>query len=203
MKLIVGLGNPGEKYEDTRHNIGFMTIDTLLKKYEDLSKTFWDEDGKNKSLTKKITIAGEPVLLVKPTTFMNNSGRAVAHVSNYYKIKPEDIIVIHDDIDIPLGKEKIRFGGGGGGHHGVESIIEMLGTDKFLRVRLGIGSSERTEKPRKNHIYIEDYVLSRFPAQEKGKVKSIIAQTVKNIGLLLEHGVEKYMSKYNSSTKQA
>lgn len=203
MKLLVGLGNPGEKYENTRHNAGFVVLDTLLKKYEDLSKTFWETDKKNHSLTKKITIAGESVMLVKPTTFMNESGRAVAAVAAYYKIPSEDIIVIHDDIDLPLGKERIRFGGGAGGHHGVESIIERLGTDKFLRIRLGIGSSERIEdKSSKKRAFIEGYVLSVFPAQEKGKLKTMVNQTLKSIALLIEHGIETYMSKYNGVDKK-
>ena len=203
MKLLVGLGNPGEKYENTRHNAGFVVLDTLLKKYEDLDKTFWETDKKNHALTKKITIAGESVLLVKPMTFMNDSGRAVLAVSSYYKILSEDIIVIHDDIDLPLGKERIRFGGGAGGHHGVESIIEHLKTDKFLRVRLGIGTSERQEdKSNKKRAFIEDYVLSVFPAQEKGKLKTMVNQTLKNIVLLVEHGIETYMSKYNGVDKK-
>ena len=203
MKLLVGLGNPGEKYDNTRHNAGFVVLDTLLKKYEDLEKTFWETDKKNHALTKKITIGKEAVLLVKPTTFMNDSGKAVAAVASYYKIPSEDIIVIHDDIDIQFGKEKIRFGGGAGGHHGVESIIEHLKTDKFLRVRLGIGSSERQEeRSNKKHAFIEKYVLANFPAQEKGKLKSMITQTVKKIVLLIEHGIDTYMSKYNISSKQ-
>lgn len=203
MKLLVGLGNPGEKYENTRHNAGFVVLDALLKKYENLDKTFWETDKKNYALTKKITIGKEAVLLVKPTTFMNDSGKAVAAVASYYKVPSEDIIVIHDDIDIQFGKEKIRFGGGAGGHHGVESIIEHLKTDKFLRVRLGIGSSERQEeRSNKKHAFIEKYVLANFPAQEKGKLKSMITQTVRKIVLLIEHGIDTYMSKYNISSKQ-
>lgn len=200
MKLIVGLGNPGEQYTKTRHNLGFIVLDSLLKKLESVDKTFWDTDKKNKSEIKRITTDGSPALFVKPMTFMNSSGYAVAGVANYYKIKPEDIFVVHDDLDLPFGKLKVRFGGGAGGHNGVASVIEQLGTDKFLRIRLGIGHPGKTEdgKPKKTHHSVEDYVLSQFASNEKGKVKTMTKEASKTITLLLKHGIDTYMSKFHS-----
>ena len=200
MKLLVGLGNPGEKYEKTRHNLGFVTLDHLLKKIENLDNSFWDEEKKIKSQTKKVNIKGTPVLLIRPLTFMNESGIAVAAASSYYKVKPEDIIVIHDDLDLPLGKIRVRFGGGHGGHKGVESIMNSLGTDKFLRMRLGIGHPHHHEgklKEGKSHIAVEDYVLSNFSSSDKGKVKTMTSKVVKIVDQIMEHGIENYLSKFN------
>lgn len=194
MKIIVGLGNPGEKYDKTRHNLGFMTLDALLEKFEPLKQTFWEDEKKLKSQVKELTIKNEKVLLVKPQTFMNDSGEAVVKVLNYYKVELEDLYVIHDDLDLPYGKIRIRFGGSGGGHHGIESIIEHVG-DKFLRIRLGIGSD--TPQKEDNKRKVEDYVLGRISSQEKGKTKTMTHEAIKSLELILEHGIEKYMGKYN------
>src|SRR3989344_5959569 len=143
MKLLVGLGNPGEKYRNTRHNMGFTVLDRLLEDLEPLSKTFWEparlasesvagRGGKNLALIKKINHEGTSIILMKPKTFMNNSGIAVKNISDYYRIFPSNIYVVHDDVDLPLGKLRVRFGGAAGGHKGVESIIQSLGTDQFL-----------------------------------------------------------------------
>lgn len=200
MKLLVGLGNPGEKYEKTRHNLGFVVLNHLLKKIENLDNSFWDEEKKIKSQTKKVNIKGSAVLLIKPLTFMNDSGNAVAAASSYYKISPEDIIVIHDDLDLPLGKIRVRFGGGHGGHKGVESVIKYLNTDKFLRIRLGIGHPHHHEgklKEGKSHIAVEDYVLSVFSSSDKGKVKTMTTQVVKIVDQIMAHGIDLYLSKFN------
>lgn len=202
MKLLVGLGNPGEKYEKTRHNLGFVVLDHLLKKIENLNNSFWDEEKKIKSQTKKVDIKGSTVLLIKPLTFMNESGNAVAAASSYYKIEPKDIIIIHDDLDLPLGKIRVRFGGGHGGHKGVESVIKHLNTDKFLRVRLGIGHPHHHEgklKEGKSHIAVEDYVLSIFSPSDKGKVKTMTSQVVKIVDQIMAHGIDLYLSKFNPS----
>lgn len=200
MKLLVGLGNPGDKYEKTRHNLGFVVLDHLLRKIENLDNSFWDEEKKIKSLTKKVNIKNSPTLLLKPLTFMNESGTAVAAASSYYKINPEDIILIHDDLDLPLGKIRVRFGGGHGGHKGVESVINHLNTDKFLRIRLGIGHPHHHEgklKTGKSHIAVEDYVLSVFSSSDKGKVKTMTSQVVKIVDQIMEHGIDLYLSKFN------
>lgn len=194
MKILVGLGNPGEKYQDTRHNVGFITVDTLLKQFEPLKKTFWEQDEKID--TKNLKINGEEVLLAKPKTFMNNSGYAIKALLGKQKANPEDLVLIYDDVDLPLGKLRVRFGGAAGGHHGVESVIEQLGNDKFLRIRLGIGNSkyENSKKVKKD---LSEYVVAPFTAQEKKKVKEMINQAIRSTLLILEHGIDKYMSKYN------
>lgn len=197
VKLIVGLGNPGEKYNNSRHNLGFVTLDHLLQKLTKAKNTFWNEEKKVKALTHEIEINGEKIVLMKPTTFMNESGRAVAAFAAYYKVSPEDIIIIHDELDMPLGKIRIRFGGSGGGHNGVSDIIERLGTDKFLRIRIGIGKEARRVGP---HSDTSDYVLGTFETHEKGKVTSVVKQAIKDILLLQKHGIDLYMSKYNKKS---
>jgi len=177
MKLIVGLGNPGEKYAKTRHNLGFMVVDKFLRKLTPSQKTVWQESKKFNSLVAKV---GD-VLLVKPQTMMNASGFAVAKIADFYKIKPEDIWIIHDDVDLPLGELKIRSGGAAAGHHGVESIIKHLGTDKFVRFRLGIGHPGRGADG-----LVEKYVLREFGINEKAKVKRMIKKTVKALRLAVE-----------------
>lgn len=194
MKLIVGLGNPGEKYENSRHNLGSVTLDHLLKKLTKLKETYWKEDKKLKALTQEVELDGEKIVLMKPTTFMNDSGIAVQKYSSYFKIEPQEIYVVHDELDLPLGKIRIRFGGSGGGHNGVASIIEKLGTDKFLRVRLGIGHETRQHFTKDS----SDYVLGSFETHEKGKVNSLIKQAIKDILLVHKHGIDLYMSKYNT-----
>lgn len=201
MKLIVGLGNPGEKYENTRHNIGFETLDSLLKKYESLKESVWEESKKTKSLLKKVEICKTPTLLAKPLTYMNNSGMAVSLLLQYYKIKPEDLIVINDELDLPLGKLQIRFGGGSAGHKGIESIISAIKTDKFLRIRMGIGHPHSRMKYKevriKNDDSVSSYVVSHFGENEHKDVRTMKKHVQKNIELIVEHGIETFMSKYN------
>ena len=200
MKIIIGLGNPGDKYTGTRHNIGFETLDHLLQKYEPLNETKWDESKKTKSEIKKRSIKKLDTLLAKPQTHMNNSGMAASLLAQYYKAKPEDIIVIHDELDLPLGKIQIRFGGGSAGHNGIESVISSLGTDKFLRIRMGVGKPIRIDGSKfdqKRRESVEHYVLDRFSESEHHEVRTMIKHVQKNLELLLEHGFETFMSKYN------
>ncbi len=197
MKVIVGLGNHEEKYLNTRHNLGFLVLDQLLEKLEPLNKTFWDSKKNLKADIKQVKFKDNTLLLAKPTTFMNNSGWAVSKILSFYKVSPEDLIVIQDELDIPFGKIRVRFGGGAGGHHGVESIIEHLGTDKFLRIRLGIGQSSKTSILRDKGEVVSDYVLSTFSPHEKGKLRTLIKEAIKNTEQILEHGIDVYMSKYN------
>ncbi len=196
MKLIVGLGNPGGEYEDTRHNIGYMVVDKLAREIGRESLK-WIEDSKRQALVAKV---GE-VILVKPVTFMNHSGIAVAGLANFYKIKPEEIWVIHDDIDLPLGKIRIRQGGGTAGHNGLESIIKHLGSDAFLRVRLGIGRGREDIKRNTNqnlsHQAVIDFVLSRFTQSEAGSLKKLIKYGVEAVRLILKDGIDKAMNRFN------
>lgn len=197
-KLIVGLGNPGEKYANSRHNLGFITLDHLLQKVTRAKNTYWEENRKFKAHTHEVEINGKKFVLLKPTTFMNDSGQSVSLYMSYFKIDPEDLLVIHDELDMPLGKIRIRFGGSGGGHNGVSDIIEKLGTDKFLRIRMGIGREARRNKMQND---TSDYVLGKFETHEKGKVNSMVKQAIKDILLIQKHGIDLYMSKYNGQSK--
>ncbi len=185
MKLIVGLGNPGEKYEKTRHNLGFMIVEHFLKDFQSAKNTLWEDSKKFKSEISQIEWQRrslhsgqaliEQVMLVKPKTYMNNSGLAVQLLTTYYKLLTTDIWIIHDDIDLPLGSMKIRFGGASAGHHGVESIMEKLGTDKFWRFRMGTGLKNQKSNIKNQKLKnVEDYVLGNFVGQERGKVKNLI-----------------------------
>ncbi len=201
MKLIVGLGNLGDKYKDTRHNIGFESLDYLLKKLESLDESTWEDNKKTKSLIKKVMIKDTPALLAKPLTYMNNSGMAVSLLLDYFKIAPEDLIVIHDELDLPLGKLQIRFGGGTAGHNGVESLVEHLKTDKFLRIRMGVGKPiklEGTKFDQKRHHSVEQYVLQRFEDNEYHEVRTMIKHIARELPLLITHGFENYMSKFHT-----
>ena len=205
MKLIVGLGNPGDKYEKTRHNFGFMVADAFLKAFEDVSHTVWNDNKKLKSDIAEIDwqpqVKGhemERVILAKPKTFMNNSGMAVSLIANFYKVKPIDVWIINDDADIPLGSIKIRFGGASAGHHGVESIIESLGTDKFWRFRMGIGEEKHGLHVHQAKAGIDDFVLGKFSGQEHSKIKESVKRAVKAIEEGLENGLESAQNQYNT-----
>lgn len=204
MKLIVGLGNPGEKYEITRHNLGFMVLENFLKDFESVKDTQWENSDKFKSGILQIEYKpkiGEliKVILAKPKTYMNNSGMAVQLISSFYKIKPDDIWIIHDDFDLPLGNMKIRFGGASAGHHGVESIISGLNSDKFWRFRMGTGESHAKGKMAKHKIrQAEDFVLSGFGKGEAGKIRELIKRGSKAISMALEEGLLASQNRFNT-----
>ncbi|MBI3984956.1 MAG: aminoacyl-tRNA hydrolase [Candidatus Levybacteria bacterium] len=204
MKLIVGLGNPGEKHESTRHNLGFIIIDHLLKDIESVRDGKWEENVKFKGeifsleyKPKKGEI--EKVILLKPKTYMNNSGMAVSLVASFYKVNPQDIWIIHDELDLPLGFMKIRLGGGAAGHHGVESVMTALNTDKFWRFRIGIGASKnRDEIAKHNFKNAKDFVLDIFRTGESGTVKHIIKRAVEALKLSLEKDINSAMNRFNT-----
>lgn len=189
MILIFGLGNPGEKYAKTRHNLGFMVVDELARKMLPLEKTTWREDKKSNSQVLSIQ---SQVILVKPQTFVNASGFAVKKLITNYKLLITNLWVIHDDVDLPLGKIKIRIGGAAAGHHGVESIIQELGTDKFVRFRLGIGHPGRG-----TDAQVERYVLREFDINEAGELTQMIKKCVKAIQVALVAGPEKAANQFN------
>ncbi|MDO8429562.1 MAG: aminoacyl-tRNA hydrolase [Candidatus Daviesbacteria bacterium] len=193
MKLIIGLGNPGEKYIFTRHNLGFMALDEYVKKHSG-PKYEWKLEKKFKSEVFKL---GE-LLLVKPQTHMNASGVAAGLLKSFFKIKVEDIIVIHDDLDLPLGKIRLRVGGSGGGHHGVEDIIFTLGEDNFTRIRLGIGNI-KSKSGEHNQISFEaeKFVVDNFISSEKSKVKQMLKKTTEALDLILEKGIEVAQNQLN------
>lgn len=189
VKLIVGLGNPGPKYEKTRHNLGFMVVDALARKMLPLEKTRWKTDPKANALILQVT---PELVLVKPQTFVNASGFSVEKLTRRYNLDASHLFVIHDDVDLPLGKIKIRIGGAAAGHHGVESIIQRLGTDKFVRFRLGIGHPGRG-----SDALVERYVLREFDINEAGEVKQMIKKCLKAIKIALVGGPEKAANQFN------
>jgi PTH1 family peptidyl-tRNA hydrolase len=202
MKLIVGLGNPGLKHEKTRHNLGFMIVDAFLKDFSSSAQDLWKEEKKFKSELAEINWQpkkglAQKVILVKPLTYMNGSGLAVSPISKFYKIDPENIWIIHDEVDLPLGGIKIRFGGASAGHKGVGSIIENLSTDKFWRFRIGIGA-QREKIQTKRVKAIDNYVLGEFSEGERGKAREIIKKGKKAIEDALEEGLEKAMNRFNT-----
>jgi peptidyl-tRNA hydrolase, PTH1 family len=211
MKLIVGLGNPGEKYEHTRHNFGFMVIEHLLKDLESVKNTVWSSTEKVKSdialIDWKPKVGkGEKIILAKPKTYMNNSGMAVGLLASFYKVEPTDIWIVYDELDLPLGAMKIRFGGAAAGHHGVESIMESLGTDKFWRFRLGIGvTRHHDDGDGKQHAIgrekikgAEQFVLDSFGHGEQGKVRELIKHGSQALEMALEKGIEAAMNRFNT-----
>ena len=171
MKLFVGLGNPGERYKLTRHNVGFMVLDKLIQK-----STVKGWDKKFDSFFNKIIIDQKSIILLKPLTFMNVSGHAVQKVKNFYDIDHNNIVIIHDDIDLELGKIKLKKGGGDGGHNGLKSIIKLIGSE-FNRIRIGVGRPEK--------INVSSYVLNDFPEIEVSFLKKIILKSCEGINLLI------------------
>ncbi len=189
MILIVGLGNPGERYAKTRHNLGFMVVDELARKWTK-GEVKWEDNKKFNSYT---LYPNSYTLLVKPQTSMNASGYAVAKLCNHLAIEPlSNLWVIHDDVDLPLGKIKIRIGGAAAGHHGVESIIQELETDQFARLRLGIGHPGRGADAQ-----VERYVLREFDINETGELRQMIKRSVKAIQVALVSGLERAMNQFN------
>ena len=184
MKMIVGLGNPGKEYENTRHNIGFMIIDEYSKEYKiNNFKT------KYNGLFAKVYRNGEYFVLLKPLSFMNLSGTVVSKFANYFKIKPEDILVIHDDLDLPVGKIKIKSKGSSGGHNGIKSIIEYLKTEEFNHFKVGVGNNKNIEN--------KDYVLGKFSKKELDIYNKLFTFSSNIIDDFLDLNIDKVMSKYN------
>ena len=203
MKLIVGLGNPGEKYEKTRHNLGFMVLDQFLKDVTETSDTKWSHEVKVKSdianFEWPVDSIIEKVILAKPRTYMNNSGMAVSLLANFYKIEPKDIWIVHDELDIPTGNMKIRIGGSSAGHKGIESIMNSLGTEKFYRFRLGIGVSRmQVDVGQRKMAQADEYVLDRFGSGDMGKIRELIKRSSKALICGLSEGIIVATNKYNS-----
>ena len=190
-KLIVALGNPGNEYENTRHNVGFAVLDAFGEKYTILGK----EEKKLLSWygKEKIEIGKEAheVILAWPTTFMNNSGEAVIKLLNWFKIEPSDLIVVHDDVALNLGKIRINFNSGAGGHHGIESIIQMLGgNQEFTRLRIGIG-------PDPGGDIRADYVLRKFLKEEENLVKKVTELSISALETIITKDVGEAMNRFN------
>ena len=186
MKLIVGLGNPGREYELTRHNIGFMAIDELAKRWN-ISLN----EQKFKGVFGAGFVNGEKVILLKPLTYMNLSGESIRPLMDYYKIDVEDFVVMYDDLDIPVGKLRLRMKGSAGGHNGVKSTISHLGTQEFQRIRMGI------DRP-KNGMKVVDYVLGRFTSEELPDVNHSIEKAADACEEWLNKPFLQIMNTFNS-----
>ena len=184
MKIIVGLGNPGAQYENTPHSVGFEAVDAIAA----LIGAAWEEKRQFKCLMARGAFAGCPVMLVKPQTFMNLSGESVAPVVKYHNATPTDLLVIQDDIDLPVGRMRIRKGGACGGHNGIRNIIERLGTPDFARLKLGVG------KDKSNVI---GHVLGKFDPQTRKTMDLVVAEAVKASEAILKDGPDRAMNAYN------
>lgn len=184
--LIAGLGNPGPKYAETRHNMGFMVADRLAAQH---NASFRKPSGRP-CLEADLHISTKGVVLIKPQTYMNRSGIAVQLTAAYYRIGPSDLLVVHDDLDLPLGRMKFVRGGGAGGHNGIRSIIEQLGTRDFPRLKIGIG---RPEGP----IPVDRYVLSPFSPKERPVVELVVDAASEAVVHFVENGIESAMNRFN------
>lgn len=191
MYIIAGLGNPGKEYHNTRHNVGFDVIDELADKYNiNVLET------RNKALTGKGVIAGQKVILVKPLTYMNLSGESIRLLADYYKIDPEtELIVISDDITLPPGALRVRKKGSAGGHNGLKNIIKQLGSENFMRIRMGVG-----EKPKQYDLV--DWVLGHFHKEERKAVDEAALKAVHAIEMILAGDVDGAMNEYNRKVPQ-
>ena len=184
--LVVGLGNPGDKYENTRHNVGFMVADELAERQKVPVQRL-----KFKALTNLVTISGEKVLLMKPVTYMNLSGEAVDQAADFYKIPPDHVLVISDDTALAPGRLRIRKGGSAGGHNGLKNIIQHLGTDQFPRVRVGVG-----EKPHPDYD-LADWVLGKFVGEDKKTMDQAVKRAADAVECLIQNGPDKAMNRFN------
>ena len=184
--LLVCLGNPGDQYENTRHNAGFMVADELAERHNIPVQRL-----KFRALTNTVTIGDEKVLLMKPVTYMNLSGEAVHEAAAFYKIPPEHILVVSDEVALAPGKLRVRRSGSAGGHNGLKNIIAHLGTDQFPRIRVGVG-----QKPHPDYD-MADWVLGKFQGEDKKAVEAAVKKAADAAECLIQEGVDKAMNKYN------
>jgi PTH1 family peptidyl-tRNA hydrolase len=187
--LLVGLGNPGPEYANTRHNVGYMVIDTLAQRHRIPIRR-----SQHQARIGEGDIAGEPVVLAKPLTFMNVSGRAVAPLARQHSLPPEAVVVIYDDADLPLGKIRVRARGSAGGHGGLKSIIASLGSSEFPRVRIGIGRSAGGD--------LVEHVLRSFRPDEREAIRHAIERAADAVECILTEGVEVAMNRFNAAEQQ-
>ena len=184
--LLVCLGNPGDQYENTRHNVGFMVADELAERHNIPVQRL-----KFRALTNTVTVGDRKVLLMKPVTYMNLSGEAVHEAAAFYKIPPEHILVVSDEVALAPGKLRVRRSGSAGGHNGLKNIIAHLGTDQFPRIRLGVG-----QKPHPDYD-MADWVLGKFQGEDKKAVEAAVKKAADAAECLIREGVDKAMNKYN------
>ncbi len=186
LRIIVGLGNPGPEHQVTRHNVGFWFVDLLARRHGGEFRDYRKYSGE----TARVTIDGQELILLKPTTYMNRSGLSVRQISDFYKIVPDDILVAHDELDLPVGSVRLKNGGGHGGHNGLRDTIAHVG-ENFWRLRLGIGHPG-------NKVEVIDYVLTRAPRVEEDLILEAVNTAADSVPLILEQGAERAMTKLHS-----
>ena len=190
LRLIVGLGNPGDQYARTRHNVGFDVVDVLCRRWQ----VTVSENRKFKGLYGDGTFRGQKIALLKPQTFMNRSGQSVRAVLDWYKFEPISVLIVYDDMDLPLGRLRLRPSGSAGGHNGMKSIISHLGTQEFPRLRIGIGS---TNKEGDRDRAVVSHVLGKFAPDEKSLITTTLDWSADAVEAALREGTEKAMSTFN------
>lgn len=190
LRLVLGLGNPGRRYAGSRHNLGFAVVDELARRHglNFRRRSLLSRWGKGR-------VGHRPVIVAKPRTYMNQSGQAAGALLNYFKLGPQDLLVVHDDLDLPLGRLKVALSGGAGGHKGVASLIQHLSSGKFVRLKLGLGRPRYQEE-------IEDYVLGGFYADQGEKVEETIMAATDCLQVVLEKGPEAAMRKFHRRAKE-
>jgi PTH1 family peptidyl-tRNA hydrolase len=186
LRIIVGLGNPGPEHQVTRHNVGFWFVDLLARRHGGEFRDYRKYSGE----TARVAIDGQDLVLLKPTTYMNRSGLSVRQISDFYKIAPDDILVAHDELDLPVGSVRLKKGGGHGGHNGLRDTIAHIG-ENFWRLRLGIGHPG-------NKAEVIDYVLTRAPRVEEDLILEAVNTAADSVPLILEQGAERAMTKLHS-----
>lgn len=184
--IVVGLGNPGPKYDWTRHNVGFLVVDELADR-----ANIPVQRVKYKALTNTTKLGGKSVLLMKPVTYMNLSGEAVGQAARFYKVPPERVLVISDDVSLPQGKLRIRRSGSAGGHNGLKNIIAHLGTDQFPRVKVGVGNKPRPDSD------MAAWVLGKFTGPDRETMKTAVKKAADAVTCLIEQGADKAMAQFN------
>jgi len=189
--LVVGLGNPGPNYQGNRHNVGFMVADRLYDRGEGLD---WQSSGRFEAQLAKRRFENQPVLLVKPQTYMNLSGRTVGPLARFYRIEPANVIAIHDDVDLPLGRLKVKQGGGDGGHKGIRSVTQELGSPDFVRIRFGVGRPVGGD--------VTDFVLSDFADSEREAVAAQVDRASEAVTAVITRGLRAAMNSYNAKTEE-
>ena len=185
MKLVCGLGNPGPQYVGTRHNMGFVVVEAFANSFRPTWRDRWD------ARVARVEYRGEDLLIFEPQTFMNLAGTAARQVAGFYKIPPADLLVVHDEVDLPLGRVRVRQGGGDAGHKGIRSVMQNLGTGDFGRVRVGIGRPSHPDQE------VTDYVLGRFSVEENDLFDQAIAKAVIGIGEWVLGGVTRAQNRVN------
>lgn len=200
MRLIAGLGNPGEKYRRTRHNAGFMVVDELLARAPSHTK---ENAGGVDAWAARAEVGGERVAVLKPLAFMNRSGPVIDAALRWFKLEASDLIVVSDDVALPLGTLRIRARGSHGGQNGLRSVIDALGTEEFIRVRVGIGENQEDAESPAGERDLAGYVLSEFRRDEVLRVQEVVAQAADAVESIVREGVAEAMNRFNGAATRA